>query len=250
MNINTITDNPSDLFKASFSPEELQVNPSWEDCINQILDKCSETDFSSGLDLLTLIEEKSKVKFTSSKSHLISNIESKEQGCSELLGSIIMCLAWLNTKKTFPKVILSSGLYYFASPDGEITQVNSNRKQQLTASKKFDLFKSENTHQFNFVDLIKHYFEEVCAEYIKNENYKSLEKAQSYMISFDPREIKWFARRGLLLKRLGHFSEALSDLKRFISFCSYEEAPEAVKTALIELEGLNATDNFSEYSVH
>jgi regulator of sirC expression with transglutaminase-like and TPR domain len=102
----------------------------------------------------------------------------------------------------------------------------------------------------NFADLIKHYFEELCANYIKEEKYSSLEKAQSYMISFDPKEMKWYARRGLLLKRLGKFTEALSDLKRFLSFCSYEEAPEAVKTALIELEGLKATDNFNAYSIH
>ncbi len=161
-----------------------------------------------------------------------------------------MCIIWSHSKSTQPSVIRKDHLYYFLSPNGEITQVNSNRKGALQTSHKFDLINAANTHQYNFVDFIKHYYEEVCAVYIRNENYDSLLKAQTYMIAFDPKDTKWFARRGLLHKRLGNFSKALSDLKRFLSFCDYEETPNSVKAALIELEGLKATDNFSEFSVH
>jgi len=147
-------------------------------------------------------------------------------------------------------VICSSGLYYFVTPDGEITQVNSNRKRTLSNSEKFDIFNSDKTQQLDFTELIKHYFEEVCSTYIKEKKFNSLKRAQTYMIESDPKDVKWYARRGLLLKRLGQYSDALSDLKRFISFHTYEDIPESVKHALIELEGLKATDNFSEYSVH
>ncbi|MGH1468873.1 MAG: tetratricopeptide repeat protein [Bdellovibrionales bacterium] len=250
MNINELTENPAFLFKESFVSEELGINPTWEKEIEAIVSVCSKEEFSTGIELLRLIEAASKATFISNDKHFVTALSNDKPICSELLGGILMCLVWLNTKKTFPKVILSSGLYFFTTPEGQITQINSNRKDTLPASQKFDLFNSEKTVQFNFVDLVKHYFEEVCSEYIKNENYDSLKKAQSYMITFDPREIKWYARRGLLLKRLGDFSGALSDLKRFLSFCTYEDAPVAVKNALIELEGLNATDNFSEYSIH
>lgn len=250
MNINKITENPSLLFKSSFVPEELSISSSWESKIEHLISTCCKEGFSSGVELLTSIEQVSQAIFSVNTNNLISTLADKKPVCSELLGSMLMCLAWLDSKKTFPKVILSSGLYYFVTPDGDITQVNSNRKSKLEASEKFELFSSDKTIQFNFVDLVKHYFEEVCAGYIKNKNYESLEKAQTYMISFDPREVKWYARRGLLLKRRGKYSEALTDLKRFLSFCTYEDAPQAVKTAIIELEGLKAIDNFSEFSIH
>ncbi len=250
MNINEITTNPSFLFRAAFVPEELGIDSSWEALLTETIRSCNAQDFESGPELLVGIEQSSKTTFSANSNHLISTLDSKNLPGSELLGSILMCLVWLNTKKSFPKVVLSSGLYYFMTPEGEVTPINSNKKVNLKDFERFELFNSEKTIQFNFVDLIKHYFEEICSGYIQNENYDSLEKAQTYMIAFDPREIKWYARRGLLLKRRGKYSEALADLKRFLSFCEYEDAPQAVKTALIELEGLKAIDNFSDFSIH
>lgn len=250
MNISGITNNPSLLFRESFVSTEFDVHPEWETKVCEIISFCSNHQFESGLELLHLIEEASQTNFSSNNNHFINSIYEKSSTCSELLGSLLMCLAWLHSKKTFPKILKKDDLYYFLSPDGQITQVNSNRKGSLPASKKFDVISSDQSAQYDFTELIKHYFEEVCADYITNKNYDSLLKAQTYMIAFDPKEIKWFARRGLLNKRLGNFSDAVSDLKRFISFCNYEDAPIAVKNALIELEGLKATDNFSEYLIH
>ncbi len=250
MNINELTKNPALLFKESFVPVELKVPLSWEEELKKIISFCREKSFSSSLELLDLIETPSQATFLSNKNHFIFTPPNKKPIYSELLGSLLMYLIWFDIKKTLPKIILSSEQYFFLTPNNDVIQINSNKKNTLPTSKKFNLFNSDKIVQLNFVDLVKHYFEKLCSQHIENKNYQSLQKAQTYMIFFDPKEIKWYARRGLLLKRLGDFSGALSDLKRFLSFCAYEDAPMVVKNAIIELEGLNATNNFSEYSIH
>jgi tetratricopeptide (TPR) repeat protein len=250
MNIHQIAQSPSILFKESFEIEEHSIPADWEQfLLNTIEDSC-KIEFNSGTELLTLIELKSNCTFSANNNHCVPSLVSTLKTSSELLGSVLMSLIWIKSKKSLPKVIYSSNLYYFMSPDGEITQINSNRKRSLSNSEKFDLFNSDRTQQLDFDELIKHYFEEMCSLYIKEKKFNSLKRAQTYMIESDPKDVKWYARRGLLLKRLGQYSEALSDLKRFISFHTYEEVPESVKQALIELEGLKATDNFNSYSVH
>lgn len=250
MNINQITQNPSILFKESFELEEHSIAPNWELEILSLIEDSCKIEFNTATELLTLIEMKSECLFTANDNHSLEPMFSSAKISSELLGGLLMSLIWIKAKKTLPKVIYSNRLYYFACPDGELTQINSNRKRSLNNSEKFDIFNSELTQQFDFVELVKHYFEEVCSVYIKEEKFNSLKRAQTYMIHLDPKDVKWYARRGLLLKRLGQFSDALSDLKRFISFHNFEDTPESVKHALIELEGLKATDSFSEYSVH
>jgi len=250
MNIQQLALNPTLLFKESFSFEEISLQGEWEEQLKTFIDDCCRIEFNSGSELLTLIEMKSRCSFDANFNHLIESFAGTEKKCSELLGAVLMSLIWLKSKKTLPKVIFCSKFYFFVTPDGEMTQINSKYKNTLTSSQKFDLFNSEKSSQLQLPDLIKHYFEEICSSFITNQKFKSLRRAQSYMIDFDPKDMKWYARRGLLLKRLGLYSEALLDLKRFISFHSFEDAPEPVKQALIELEGLKATDNFREYSVH
>jgi len=250
MNIQKLTLNPTSLFKESFSFDEMPLNGEWEEKLKNFIDECCSIEFNTGSELLTLIEMKSHCSFGANTNHMIESFSGTEKKCSELLGAVLMCLIWLKSKKSFPKVIFCSQFYFFVTPDGEMTQINSKFKNTLTSSQKFDLFNSEKSSQLQLPDLIKHYFEEICSSFITNQKFKSLRRAQSFMIDFDPKDVKWYARRGLLLKRLGMYSEALSDLKRFITFYSYDDAPAAVKNALIELEGLKATDNFKEYSVH
>jgi len=250
MNIQQLATNPTILFKESFSHEEASLHGEWEDKLKTFIDECCKIEFNSGSELLTLIEMKSNCSFVANNNHLIESFSGTEKKCSELLGAVLMSLIWLKAKKTVPKIIYCSEFYFFVSPDGEMTRVNSKSKNTLTSSQKFDLFNSEKSTQLQLPDLIKHYFEEICSSFITKQKYKSLRRAQSYMINFDPKDVKWYARRGLLLKRMGMFTEALSDLKRFISFHSYDDTPQSVKQALIELEGLKATDRFTDYSVH
>jgi len=250
MNIQQLAMDPTRLFKESFSNEEMSLHGAWEEKLDAFINDCCKIEFNSGSELLTLIEMQSQCSFGDNSNHLIESFAGTEKKCSELLGAVLMSLIWLRAKKTLPKVIFCSNFYYFVTPDGDMVQVNSKLKNSLNNSKKFELFNSEKSSQLQLPDLIKHYFEEICSSFITKQKFKSLRRAQSYMIQFDPKDIKWYARRGLLLKRLGMFTEALSDLKRFISFHSYEDAPQPVKNALIELEGLKATDNFKDYLVH
>lgn len=58
------------------------------------------------------------------------------------------------------------------------------------------------------------------------------------VLSIKPDEIFWYARRGLLKKNLGHFSEALIDLNRYADFANPSEVSPTVLNALVELKGL------------
>jgi hypothetical protein len=159
MNINEITSNPSLLFRESFVSAEFDVHPEWEKEVCEIVSFCSNHQFESGLELLHLIEEASQANFSSNNNHFINSIYNKNSTCSELLGGLFMCLTWIHSKKTLPKVLKKDDLYYFLSPDGQITQINSNRKGSLPASKKFDLISCEQSVHYDFTELIKHYFE-------------------------------------------------------------------------------------------
>lgn len=245
MNITELITDPVTVYEGSFAAEDFKLETAWRE--NFILNINKVSNFENSEDLLNILEESFNVKFSSCESHLISSIESRN--VSELLGAVLMTQLWIKKFQSLPQVLLAEGLYYFMTPVGEVIQVNSNKKALLTPTQKFDLF-NKQPQKFEFSALIKHYYEEVCSLFIKGNMVSSLKAAQTSMIRLDPRDAKWFARRGLLLKSLGEFSAALSDLKRFLSFYSYEEAPEAVKSALIELQGLKATDSFNDYSIH
>lgn len=58
------------------------------------------------------------------------------------------------------------------------------------------------------------------------------------VLSIKPEEIFWYARRGLLKKNLGQFSEALIDLSRYADFANPKEVSPTVLNALVELKGL------------
>lgn len=58
------------------------------------------------------------------------------------------------------------------------------------------------------------------------------------VLSIKPEEIFWYARRGLLKKNLGHFSEALIDLSRYADFANPKDMSPTVVNALVELKGL------------
>lgn len=53
-----------------------------------------------------------------------------------------------------------------------------------------------------------------------------------------PEKVAWYARRGLLKKNLGHFSEALKDLEKYGNYVSEKDFSNSVTQALIELKGL------------
>lgn len=58
------------------------------------------------------------------------------------------------------------------------------------------------------------------------------------VLSLKPEEIFWYARRGLLRKNLGYFSDALIDLNKYVDFANPKEISQTVLNALVELKGL------------
>ncbi len=245
MNITELITNPLTVYEGSFCTDDISLEDTWKKSFNKSIEGLK--DFSGCEELLKVLENSFNVKFQSNRNHLVSALNTGN--ASELLGAVLMTQTWIKKFSSLPQVLLSDGLYYFMTPKGEVLQVNSNKKTALTPTEKFDLFHKQ-PQKFEFSTLIKHYYEEICELYIKDNMISSLKTAQTSMINMDPRDAKWFARRGLLLKSIGEFSLALSDLKRFLSFYSYEEAPAAVKNALIELQGLKATESFNNYSIH
>ena len=61
-----------------------------------------------------------------------------------------------------------------------------------------------------------------------------------------PEKHYWLARRGLLNKNMGRFSEALDDLRKYVDFVDNQKVSRLVFDALVELEGLRATRNHSQ----
>lgn len=248
MGINLFISQPSLLFKNSFASTDYP-DQSWEDVLNKIFSTPLEVENISATSLIKHIEQMSSVKISQNSQHHITNLAKTQTTISELLASILIFALYVQKKAATPRIILSESNYYFICPNGEITQINSNKSRPLDAAQKFDLFNS-NFQYLDFAKLTQLYFEELCALYIKKHEHASLISAHSFMIEFDPKEVKWFARRGLLQKQLGNYNDALLDLKRFTSFSNINDAPEAIKSALIELEGLKAFDNFNEFSIH
>lgn len=58
------------------------------------------------------------------------------------------------------------------------------------------------------------------------------------VLSIKPEEVFWYARRGLLKKNLGQFSDALMDLSRYVDFVNPKDVSPTVLNALVELKGL------------
>lgn len=240
---------PLGVFGEAIENQEFKLKAEWDSILSEKLFAIDEQSYRNPIELLACIERVFGARFGRNGSLLACNLSANEEKMSELLGAILMGQVWMRHSALAPKIYHADGLYYFATPDGDILQVNSNRKRMLMNNEKYELF-NKNPQVFDLMELIKHYYENLCDFYIKAEKYLSLKNAQTAMIKLDPRDSKWYARRGLLLKSLGEYSAALSDLKRYLSFCPYEQAPQAVQSALIELQGLKATESFNDYSIH
>ena len=65
------------------------------------------------------------------------------------------------------------------------------------------------------------------------------------IIEVYPEKFYWLARRGLLKKNRGQFTEALSDLSKYVDFVDDKKVSHLILDALVELEGLKLTKNHS-----
>jgi regulator of sirC expression with transglutaminase-like and TPR domain len=82
------------------------------------------------------------------------------------------------------------------------------------------------------------YLGSLKSEYIRRSNLESLLIIQNALLAQQPSSLQLLAERALLYRRLGHFKQALSDLKRYFSFHDKETAPSEVLTVFHELTEL------------
>lgn len=75
-------------------------------------------------------------------------------------------------------------------------------------------------------------------EYVRRSNHESLLTIQNALMAQQPSSLQLLAERALLYRRLGHFKQALADLKRYFSFQEKETAPIEVLTVFNELTEL------------
>jgi hypothetical protein len=76
---------------------------------------------------------------------------------------------------------------------------------------------------------------------LKN-NYEKTLKIYDCILYLFPEKVSWYARRGLLKKNLGLFSEALKDLEKYGNYVAEKDFSNSVTQALIELKGLKHTN--------
>lgn len=116
----------------------------------------------------------------------------------------------------------------------------------LEGSDKKGFFESHELIEISLHNIIHEYFDDLCSFYLKEKKFLSLKKAQTFMIQFYPKDIKWLARRGLTHKHLGSYTEALKDLELYVSlhdhikiFNNHEVSLlNSAKEALIDLQGV------------
>lgn len=159
---------------------------------------------------------------------------------------LIKCLtlslnSYSNTVRFYKK---NASHYLFDEAQQKLFSFNESKF--LNAAEKTSLFESHEFSEVSLHNIIHEYFENLCSYYLKEKKFLSLKKAQTFMIQFYPKEIKWLARRGLTHKHLGSYTEAVKDLEFYVSlhdhnkiFNNYEESLlNSAKEALIDLQGL------------
>ena len=82
------------------------------------------------------------------------------------------------------------------------------------------------------------YLNNLKVEYVRRANLDALLLIQNALMAHQPSSLQLLAERALLYRRLGHFKQALADLKRYFSFHDKESAPSEVLSVYNELTEL------------
>ncbi len=85
---------------------------------------------------------------------------------------------------------------------------------------------------------LSEYLTSLKSEYVRRTNLESLLLIQNALMALQPSSLQLLAERALLYRRLGHFKQALADLKRYFSFHDKETAPVEVLSVFNELTEL------------
>jgi regulator of sirC expression with transglutaminase-like and TPR domain len=82
------------------------------------------------------------------------------------------------------------------------------------------------------------YLSMLKSEYVRRAELDGLLMIQNALLGHQPSSLSLLAERALLYRRLGHFKQALADLKRYFSFHEKETAPIEVLSVFNELTEL------------
>ena len=216
---------PAFVFSSSFDEND---HPSFVQFCNSL------TDFLNDLTKSDCIEEAVK-KFDS---------QFKDTGLENY--GLIKCLALSLNSYTNTVRFYKKDSCHFLFDEAHQKLFSFTESKFLNAAEKTSLFECHDFSEVSLHNIIHDYFDNLCSYYLKEKKFLSLKKAQTFMIQFYPKDMKWLARRGLTHKYLGSYIEAVKDLEFYISlhdhnkiFSNYEESLiNSAKEALVDLQGL------------
>lgn len=94
----------------------------------------------------------------------------------------------------------------------------------------------------NFKQVMTIYLEDLRSALARSKEPDLTHAALSMLLKIQPNNLKYLADRALLRKSLGFHKEALSDIKRYFSFCDLANAPADLQMAFKEMTAFQNTD--------
>ena len=85
-------------------------------------------------------------------------------------------------------------------------------------------------------DLLLHYVQSLIEIYKHEKKEPEQKMMLDVVLKISPSNLNSLKERALLLKKIGHYEEALNDIKKYFSFTSLDDSPQDVKMAFQELK--------------
>jgi len=196
------------------------------------------------------LNQETKALFTESEcvnnsyEKLYDKVVSYSREESDFLWSEFLAIAYALRHYTLtasnPLIIKEKHRLYVLTNDA--TAFSISEKRLLKDDEHRSLKLNEFTTHYSLENFIKEFYEEIAELHRSKKDFKTLKKAQSFIIEFDPRDVEWLARRGITNKDLHCYTEALKDLKKYVLFTDGKNCPSLVRSALMELQGLKALE--------
>lgn len=101
---------------------------------------------------------------------------------------------------------------------------------------------TEKLEVLNFKQVMTVYLEDLASCLARSNEPDLVHAVLSMLLILQPNNLKYLSDRALLRKSLGFQKEALSDIKRYFSFCDMENAPSDIQTAFKEITAFHKID--------
>ncbi len=101
---------------------------------------------------------------------------------------------------------------------------------------------TEKLEVLNFKQVMRVYLEDLAASLARSNEPDLVHAVLSMLLVLQPNNLKYLSDRALLRKSLGFQKEALSDIKRYFSFCDMENAPSDIQAAFKEITAFHKLD--------